>query len=161
MAYGRGNVSFGRTVIYTGAKTIDDGNICDELAAALSVHAVNRNEIQYLYDYRRGKQPILGRTCLLYTSSSETSLIIKKAKDFLKTFDAKLVITGKMNFLAYCFRAKNYYGMADKSEVVLTPNNPLGGARDTKALEAQYIERDVYKRQPQRKPGRRTVHFRL
>ena len=62
MAYGRGNVSFGRTVIYTGAKTIDDGNICDELAAALSVHAVNRNEIQYLYDYRRGKQPILGRT---------------------------------------------------------------------------------------------------
>ena len=72
--------------------------------------------------------------------SSETSFIIKKAKDFLKTFDAKLVITGKMNFLAYCFRAKNYYGMADKSEVVLTPNNPLGGARDTKALEAQYIE---------------------
>lgn len=62
MAYGRGNVSFGRTVIYTGAKTIDDGNICDELAAALSVHAVNRGEIQYLYDYRRGKQPILGRT---------------------------------------------------------------------------------------------------
>lgn len=72
--------------------------------------------------------------------SSETSLIIKKAKDFLKTFDAKLVITGKMNFLAYCFRAKNYYGMADKREVVLTPNNPLGDARDTKALEAQYIE---------------------
>lgn len=58
----------------------------------------------------------------------------------MKTFDAKLVITGKMNFLAYCFRAKNYYGMADKSEVVLTPNNPLGDARDTKALEAQYIE---------------------
>jgi hypothetical protein len=40
----------------------------------------------------------------------------------LKTFDAKLVISGKLNFLAYCFRAKNYYGMVDKQEMVLTPN---------------------------------------
>ena len=62
MADGKGRVSFGRTVIYTGADGINEKNICDELAAALSVHAVNRAEIQYLYDYRRGKQPILGRT---------------------------------------------------------------------------------------------------
>ena len=40
----------------------------------------------------------------------------------LKTFDAKLVISGKLNFLAYCFRAKNYYGMVDKQEMVVTPN---------------------------------------
>ena len=54
--------------------------------------------------------------------SSMTSEIIKKSKGFLQTFDAKMVVTGKLNFLAYCFRAKNYYGMQDKSEVVLTPN---------------------------------------
>ena len=54
--------------------------------------------------------------------SEETSNIIKKAKEMLKTFDAKLVISGKLNFLAYCFRAKNYYGMSDKTEYVLTPN---------------------------------------
>ena len=54
--------------------------------------------------------------------SSETSHIIKKAKEMLKTFDAKLVISGKLNFLAYCFRAKNYYGMVDKTEYVVTPN---------------------------------------
>jgi len=54
--------------------------------------------------------------------SPETSDIIKKAKDVLKTFDAKLVISGKLNFLAYCFRAKNYYGMVDKAEYVVTPN---------------------------------------
>lgn len=52
--------------------------------------------------------------------SNSTSEIIKKAKGFLKTFDAKLVISGKMNFLAYCFRAKNYYGMSDKNEYVIT-----------------------------------------
>ena len=54
--------------------------------------------------------------------SGETSNIIKKAKEMLKTFDAKLVIAGKLNFLAYCFRAKNYYGMVDKQEHVITPN---------------------------------------
>lgn len=67
--------------------------------------------------------------------SSATAEIIKKAKDFLKTFDAKLVISGQLNFLAYCFRAKNYYGMADRQEVVLTPNNnPLDGI-DQDALQ--------------------------
>ena len=54
--------------------------------------------------------------------SNSTAEIIKKAKDTLKTFDAKLVIAGKLNFLAYCFRAKNYYGMVDKQEMVVTPN---------------------------------------
>ena len=55
--------------------------------------------------------------------SPDTADIIKKAKSFMMTFDAKLAVTGKMNFLAYCFRAKNYYGMSDKQEYVLTPNN--------------------------------------
>ena len=40
----------------------------------------------------------------------------------MHSLDTKLVESGKLNFLAYCFRAKNYYGMTDKSEVVLTPN---------------------------------------
>lgn len=52
----------------------------------------------------------------------QTSLILKKAKHFMHSLDTKLVESGKLNFLAYCFRAKNYYGMTDKSEVVLTPN---------------------------------------
>ena len=58
-------------------------------------------------------------------TEEDRALVIKKAKYFCKTFDAKMVISGKLNFLAYCFRAKNYYGMVDKQEVVLTPNqNP-------------------------------------
>lgn len=54
--------------------------------------------------------------------SVDTSSIMKKAKDFLKAFDAKLVVSGKLNFLAYCFRAKNYYDMVDKKEHIVTPN---------------------------------------
>ena len=53
--------------------------------------------------------------------SDYTGEIVKKAKDFLKTFDAKLVVAGKLNFLTYCFRAKNYYGMSDKQEITVAP----------------------------------------
>lgn len=75
--------------------------------------------------------------------SAETSTIIKKAKEVLKTFDAKLVISGKMNFLAYCFRAKNYYGMADKQEVVLSSGNALGEQLSDSELQKKYLE-DAY-----------------
>lgn len=75
--------------------------------------------------------------------STQTSTIIKKAKGYLQTFDAKLVIAGKMNFLAYCFRAKNYYGMKDQQDIVLAPNNPLGETKDPEELRRKYLE-DVY-----------------
>ena len=71
--------------------------------------------------------------------SPSTSVIMKKAKEVLKTFDAKLVIAGKLNFLAYCFRAKNYYGMVDKQEMVLTPNTNNDSDIDPEAIKARYM----------------------
>ena len=55
--------------------------------------------------------------------SSETSTIIKKAKELVKTFDAKLVTSGKLNPVTYFFRAKNYYGMSDTQKIEITPTN--------------------------------------
>lgn len=72
--------------------------------------------------------------------SPQTHEIIKKAKHFLKTFDAKLVIAGKMNFLAYCFRAKNYYGMVDKTEHILTPTQPTVEDYSIDEIKQKYIE---------------------
>lgn len=71
--------------------------------------------------------------------SNSTSEIIKKAKEMLKTFDAKLVISGKLNFLAYCFRAKNYYGMVDKQEMVLTPNTRNDSDYDAEDIKKRYL----------------------
>lgn len=56
--------------------------------------------------------------------TNNTRDIVKKAKFVVQTLDAKLATSGKLNFLAYCFRAKNYYGMQDKVEHVLTPGTP-------------------------------------
>lgn len=71
--------------------------------------------------------------------SDNTADIIKKAKEMLKTFDAKLVISGKLNFLAYCFRAKNYYGMSDKTEYVLTPNVNTDSDYNADDIKKRYL----------------------
>lgn len=73
--------------------------------------------------------------------SSLSGEILKKAKDFQQSFDAKLVVAGKMNFLAYCFRAKCYYGMRDNAELPESTRNPLGEANLTpKQLQERYMQ---------------------
>lgn len=52
----------GRRQIFTSEHEITRENVLDVLGKAMSVHLLNRQEIQYLYDYVRGIQPILNRT---------------------------------------------------------------------------------------------------
>lgn len=70
----------------------------------------------------------------------ETVDLIKKAHKVMENLWENYMNNGKINPVTGIFMGKNQFGYQDKSEVVLTPNNPLGDARDTKALEAQYIE---------------------
>lgn len=51
----------GRKTIYTEATEIDASNVIQELEKALKVHAKNSADIDYLYNYYKGKQPILDR----------------------------------------------------------------------------------------------------
>ena len=53
---------FGRTKIYTDVERITAENVVDVLTKALRVHMANSNDIQYLWDYYRGKTPILNKT---------------------------------------------------------------------------------------------------
>ena len=53
---------FGRTQIYTDVDVITAENVVPVLEKALLVHAKNQSEIQYLWDYYRGKTPIWGKT---------------------------------------------------------------------------------------------------
>lgn len=55
------DIGFGRMVMYTSAKTIDQNNIVDELSEALNVHYRNAEVIRYLDRYYRGDQPVLYR----------------------------------------------------------------------------------------------------
>ena len=52
---------FGRQKIFTSESKITKDNIIDIVNFSLSAHMKNSAEMDYLYWYRRGRQPILGR----------------------------------------------------------------------------------------------------
>ena len=52
---------YGRRVITTDVAEITSANIVEELNKAFATHDLNRAEIEYLWNYYRGKQPILQR----------------------------------------------------------------------------------------------------
>jgi hypothetical protein len=72
--------------------------------------------------------------------SPNTANIIKKAKNIIASLDAELAQEGKIQPVVYMFRAKNFYGMQDKQEVVVTPNNPLGDSADPATIAQKYAE---------------------
>lgn len=84
-----------------------------------------------LKDWRTGRRPGF---------SPQTKDIMKAAMQLIAASDADLANEGKIQPVVYLFRAKNYYGMSDQQEVVITPNNPLGDAQDARTIEAKYSE---------------------
>lgn len=55
----------GRTQIFSDYSEVSDENICSILSDAMSVHEKNRAEIIYLYNYYKGKQPVLNKSKLV------------------------------------------------------------------------------------------------
>lgn len=72
----------------------------------------------------------------------ERQKMIKKAKEILAALDAELVSKGKIPQVTYIFRAKNFYGMRDQAEVVITPNNPLGSETSAEEIQKR-LEADI------------------
>lgn len=52
---------FGREVIYSSATEVTRANVVDVLEKAMNIHKKNSGEIDYLYQYYKGDQPILRR----------------------------------------------------------------------------------------------------
>lgn len=68
---------------------------------------------------------------------------IKKAYRLLNVLMADYMQNGKINPVSGIFLMKNNFGYADKQEVVLSPNNPLGEQKDTEEIRQKYIESTV------------------
>lgn len=67
--------------------------------------------------------------------SSARSNLIKKAKEFIASFESEMVTEGKINPVVYIFRAKNYFGMKDQQDITITPQMPLGTDSDPAELQ--------------------------
>ena len=53
--------TYGRRIIYSREEKITTDNIVSVLYKALPIHNINADEIQYLWDYYKGKTPIRNR----------------------------------------------------------------------------------------------------
>ena len=86
------------------------------------------------------RKTVYGWTSGEINASPRRRDLVKKAKDILASYDAALVSNGKMNPVPYIFRAKNYYGMKDQADIVVTPNNPLGDVQKPESLADKYAD---------------------
>lgn len=68
-----------------------------------------------------------------------TSIIIKKAKEILAAIDAELAQEGKIQPVIYVFRSKNFYGMKDVTETVLTPGMQTERTADELIKESKLL----------------------
>lgn len=74
---------------------------------------------QTLNDWKNGRNKGFCDTDNLTPS---TSVIIKKAIEILHGMDMVLTQSGKINPVAYIWKAKNWYGERDVQEIVVTPS---------------------------------------
>lgn len=58
---GYGRALFGRRVIYSDVSEVTKENVVGVITAAFPTHTTNKVDINYLYNYYKGKQPILER----------------------------------------------------------------------------------------------------
>lgn len=82
----------------------------------------------YLWELRTGKKG----------KNPEVAKTLKRAVDILDLQMTDYMQNGKINPVSGIFLMKNNFGYADKQEVVVTPNNPLGDGQDEKQLEEKY-----------------------
>lgn len=72
------------------------------------------------------------------SKNPEVSDTLKSAMQLLDLQMTDYMQNGKINPVSGIFLMKNNFGYADKQEVVVTPNNPLGDGQDEKQLEEKY-----------------------
>ena len=74
---------------------------------------------QTLNDWKNGRSKGF---CDSDNSTPSTAVIIKKAIEILHGMDMVLTQSGKINPVAYIWKAKNWYGERDVQEIVVTPS---------------------------------------
>lgn len=89
----------------------------EKLAACLGITR------QLLYDWEFNK-----------SKGERRSVMIKDAKEKIAAMDAEAVVRGRLNTVAYIFRAKNYYGLTDNVTVEHRAAMPLGDSQDQSML---------------------------
>lgn len=121
---------FGRRVIKSSVSEITEDNVVEVLLKALSVHALNRSEIDYLWNYYKGKQPILNR--VKEVRPEITNKIVENR--------ANEIVSFKVGYL--CGEPIQYIGKNGDESITksITKLNELMFAEDKAAQDQEIVE---------------------
>lgn len=124
---------FGRRVIMSSVKEITRENVVDVLLKALAVHSLNRSEIDYLWEYYKGKQPILRR--VKEVRPEITNKIVENR--------ANEIVSFKVGYL--CGEPIQYVGKNGSEETTqaITRLNELMFAEDKASQDQEVVEWDM------------------
>ena len=126
---------------WQNAKPVESDDECEERLNAFFQHMADTGELptvekmclalgtvrQRVWEWEQGRK------------GERRADIVKKAKQILAAIDAELVSKNKIPQVTYIFRAKNYFGMSDQQNIVVTPNNPYDG-NSPEDVAKRYIE---------------------
>ena len=121
---------FGRRVIKSSVSEITRDNVSEVLLKAMPIHAVNRSEIDYLWNYYKGKQPILNRVKDVRPEICNT-IVENRANE---------IVSFKVGYL--CGEPIQYVGKNGTEEITqgITRLNELMFAEDKAAQDQEIVE---------------------
>lgn len=121
---------FGRRVIKSSVSEITRENVSEVLLKALSIHALNRSEIDYLWNYYKGRQPILYREKEVRPEICNT-IVENRANE---------IVSFKVGYL--CGEPIQYIGKNGAEEIThaITRLNELMFAEDKAAQDQEIVE---------------------
>ena len=90
-------VMFGRTTIFSNAEKINRENVLKELSEAINTHVLNSSDIDYLYNYRKGNQPILSR--IKEARSEICAKIVVNLADYIVSFKAGYLMGSPVQYV--------------------------------------------------------------
>lgn len=119
---------FGRRKILTSVDAITAENVVAVVRDAYITHLQNRSEIEYLYNYYKGKQPILGRT-KDFRPNIVNNLVVNRANEIV-TFKVGYQCGNPMQYTA----SKSEEGLSAKIEILNNLMNYEDKAKKDKDL---------------------------
>lgn len=131
---------FGRRKITSDAAEITDDNVLYELNRAMDDHAFNRGQIDYLWRYYRGEQPILERSKEIRPEICNR--IVENRANEIVSFKTGYLCGEPIQYVGRSSEGAVSRGISDLNEMMLSENKPT---QDKEIVEWQMICGTAYR----------------
>lgn len=91
---------YGRDVVYTDAKVITAENVIEQMNQAVGAYAKNSSDIEYLYQYYKGQQPITYKE--VQSRPEINNIIVENRANEIVSFKTGYLMGEPVQYVAHC-----------------------------------------------------------